>query len=345
MLAETNDSGIARQAGRDSDDAALARLHPLARALVGLTPSLNTPFRADGDVDLAAVARLVERTVAAGASGALVLAVAGEGPYLSETERGAVSETIAEMAAGRLPIVVSVTATDLESSLRLARGAVEVGLTSICWQPPAGADLEALLAQLGRFERAGVELVMVQDLAWGGPGLPLETIVVLHERAPVFGSIKIETAPAGPKYSAVLEALDGRLHVAGGWAASQLLDALERGVHSFMPTAMDDLYFSVISAFRSGDRDGAQDIFETMLPILAFANQHIDISIRFFKKLRRLQGLFDTELCRIETALDPVQERSAEALVRRAIDLDAAAARRNGEARQARRQAGTPWTR
>ena len=312
--------------GVRKEDAATARLHPLSRALVGLTPSLNTPFRADGGVDLAAVRRLVQRTIQAGASGALVLAVAGEGPYLDESERATASQAIAEAAAGRLPIVVSVTAADPNVSLRLARKAVEMELRSICWQAPADHDVEALLAQLDRFERAGVELVMVQDLAWNGPGLPLETIVALHERAPVFGSIKIETVPAGPKYSAVLEALGGRLHVAGGWAATQLLDALERGVHTFMSTGMDNLYRDVIESFRAGDRSGAQATFESMLPILAFANQHIDVSIRFFKKLRREQGVFDTEKCRIATELDPIQERFAGELVRRAIELDAAAA-------------------
>ena len=39
-----------------------------------------------------------------------------------------------------------------------------------------------------------------------------------------------------------------------------------------------------------------------MLPVLEFSNQHIEISIRFFKDLRKAEGVFDTNLCRIAPA-------------------------------------------
>ncbi|MEM9440273.1 MAG: dihydrodipicolinate synthase family protein, partial [Pseudomonadota bacterium] len=123
-------------------------------------------------------------------------------------------------------------------------------------------------------------------------------IIRLFDELPAFRSLKIETVPAGPKYSAVLKQTKGRLHVSGGWAVNQLIDALDRGVHAFMPTAMDKIYVAIYSAYHSGKREAARALFEKLLPALAFANQNVDVSIRFFKMLRYTEGLFSSDICR-----------------------------------------------
>jgi 4-hydroxy-tetrahydrodipicolinate synthase len=139
---------------------------------------------------------------------------------------------------------------------------------------------------------------MIQDLDWTGSGMSVETIVDLFEALPTFRSLKVETVDPGPKYSAVIEATGGELHVAGGWAIRTMPDALERGVHAFMPTTMDRIYVAIYDAFRQGDRDEAWGIFERLLPVLEFSNQHIDVSIRFFKMMRLAEGMFATDSCR-----------------------------------------------
>jgi len=116
----------------------------------------------------------------------------------------------------------------------------------------------------------------------------------------------------------------GLLHVSGGWAVTQMIEALERGVHAFMPTGMEPVYCAIHRAFAEGRLDAAREIFEAALPALVFANQHIDVSIRFFKHLRRQSGLFATERCRPPVApLDRFQQRSAERLAREAMLLEA----------------------
>lgn len=72
---------------------------------------------------------------------------------------------------------------------------------------------------------------------------------------------------------------------------------------------------------------GRVPVIEAALPILAFATQHIDVSIRFFKQLRRAEGLFATSRCRPPVdALDPIQQAQADALIARALALQARAA-------------------
>jgi 4-hydroxy-tetrahydrodipicolinate synthase len=103
----------------------------------------------------------------------------------------------------------------------------------------------------------------------------------------------------------------------------QMLEALERGVHAFMPTGMEAVYCAICRAFLEGRPDAARKMFEAALPVLAFANQHIDVSIRFLKHLRVVEGLFSTDRCRPPVApLDRFQQRSATRLAQYARALE-----------------------
>lgn len=302
----------------------VAPLAPLCRRLIGVVPSANTPFMPDGSVDEAGVARLAGRSVAAGVAGLLVLAVASENRSLTIDERGRIGAIFAREVAGRVPLIVAVSAPDLAASLALAKQAMAIGAPAICWQAPAGAAFAELDDALARLCDAGPELLMLQDLDFAGPGLPLADIERLAARHPAFRAIKVETQGAGPKYSALLAAFGGAMHVSGGWAVTQLIEALQRGVHAFMPTAMDHVYVRIHALFSAGRREEAQALFERLLPVLAFSNQALDVSIRTFKRLRWMDGSFATDLCRAPTAeLDPFQQATLERLAPRALALDA----------------------
>jgi 4-hydroxy-tetrahydrodipicolinate synthase len=179
---------------------------------------------------------------------------------------------------------------------------------------------------LAEVAEAGPDLLVLQDLDWHGPGLAVEEIVELFERLPRFRALKVEVAPAGPKYGAVLAATGGRLHVSGGWAVMQMPDALARGVHAFMGTELEAVYVAIVRLWRAGREEAARALFEAALPVLAFANQHIDVSIRFLKMLRRANGIFATDVCRPGVRpLDAVQRAEAERLLPRARALIARA--------------------
>jgi len=300
---------------------------PCPVAMRGIVPSLNTPFTADNHIDREGVARLAEATIAAGTVGMLILAVAGEQGRLSPAEKEEVGRIIVERTARRVPVIMSVTAPEVATSLALAAAARTIGADGICCQVPPGLSGEALEAAVMRIADAGPDLFMLQDLDWSGGGLTMETILRLLDRVPQFRCLKVETVPAGPKYSAVLAATGGRLHVSGGWAVSQMPEALARGVHAFMGTALDHVYCRIHFLWRAGQRDAARAWFERVLPVLAFTQAHIDISIRFLKHLHHRQGIFAADRCRVPPALDAYQQAEMATLVARALALDAEAAR------------------
>ncbi len=293
-------------------------------SLRGIIASLHTPFDGQGQVDEASVRRLVDHCVAAGCVGVMAPAVAGEVGSLDAGEQGRLLAIVGEAAVGRLGLVAGVSAPTVEDSVATARVARAVGAAMVVWQPPAGLSPEAIERGIARLADAGPGRVMLQDLDWQGGGLDVGVIAGIARRVPGLAAVKVETVPAGPKYSALRDAVGDRLHLSGGWAAMQMLDGLARGLDAFVPSGLLPVYVRVFDLFTGGRRDVARTLFERMLPIITFSNQHIEVSIRFWKRYRLRQGVFATDHCRSGVRpLDAVQSTEAELMVDRALALDA----------------------
>lgn len=292
--------------------------------LHGVVSVVLTPFDENDRIDLTSLERSIEDRIGAGVAGILVPAVAGEVSRLTDEERRLLIRSVTELAAGRVPVIAGTSAPEPAESVAIAELARELGCAGVLVQPPAamlrdGASLRELLDTVAS---TGVEMIMLQDLEWNGPGIPVGIIRELFEEVPAFRCIKIETVPAGPKYTDVLRATDGELNVSGGWASLQLIEALDRGVHAFMPSAHHWVYVEIVRCYRDGRRDGARALFEELLPMLAFTTQHIDVSIQFQKLLAVRQGVFATAAVRSPSVvLDSVHRALAGELVERAVDL------------------------
>jgi 4-hydroxy-tetrahydrodipicolinate synthase len=138
-----------------------------------------------------------------------------------------------------------------------------------------------------------------------------------------FRCLKVETVPAGAKYSRILKLTGGRLNVSGGWAVSQMIEGLTRGVHAFMPTGMHFTYCRIYNEFMAGNTQAAEKLFHEILPVLAFSNQHLDISVHFFKHLLCQQGIYATPLVRRPILeFDAIHQLSAEKLIKKVMALE-----------------------
>ena len=292
--------------------------------LRGIVASLHTPFTDDASIDTASVARLVEHCAGAGCCGVLAAAVAGEVGSLMPAERRRLLDVVAEHAHGRLAVVAGVSAPEVAVSRALARDAKAAGAAMVLWQPPVGLDEQALETALRALGDEGPGQVMLQDLDWHGPGLAPDLIARLADRVPALTAVKVETVPAGQKYSAVQAATGGRLHLSGGWAAMQMPDGLARGLDAFIPSGLLPVYVRIWALWQEGQRQAALALFERCLPVLAFSNQHIETSIKFWKQVRQRQGIFATARCRPPIRpLDAFQQEEANRLAARALEVEA----------------------
>ena len=241
----------------------------------GILPSLNTPFTNSDELDLDSLSRLVEHTITSGCGGMLGLAVAGEYNTLNFDEKIQFVNTVTRTNNGRIPFICSVTAADFNESIELTKIAKSFGAEGICVQLPPDLTLSKKLLFLEQLENLSPSILMIQDLDWSGDGMALEEIVKLFHSVEKFNWLKIETVHAGEKYTSVLQELEGRLKVCGGWAVTQLIDAMARSVNAFIPTGLEKVYVEIYHKYQSGNKEEARSLFEKVFPVLNFSNQNI----------------------------------------------------------------------
>ncbi len=271
----------------------MKQLYPL----FGIVTVLNTPFTKNDEVDLTALRKNAKEAINAGVAGFLVPAMASEVYKLSQKERLEMVAAVLEETDGKVPVIAGAGETDLVKSKRLIKEYIALGCKNILFQIPFHNELQ-FKNHLNELAETGPEMIMLQDWDASGYGLPDELIFDLFQTVEAFRCLKIETVPAGVKYSRILELTNGRLNVSGGWAVSQMIEGLKRGVNAFMPTGMHWIYCEIFRLWKEGNEDEAISLFHRILPVLAFSNQHLDISIHFFKQLLFKQGIYPTSIVR-----------------------------------------------
>jgi len=293
----------------------------LIAKLSGIVTVLNTPFSADNRIDTESLQRNIMNALDAGVVGFLVPAMASEVSKLSADERELLIKTTVGAVNGRAQVIGGASAASANERDTLARTALDIGCDGILANIPYEDD-EHYTQQVEALAALRPGFLMLQDWDFQSYGLPVPLIVRLFETIEAFQSLKIEVVPAGVKYSEVLAATNGQLHIAGGWAVMQMIEAFDRGVHTIMPTGMHNLYTRIYQRYVNGDREGAKALFSQLLPVLAFSNQHLDISIHFFKRLLHRQGLYSTASVRPPILpFDVAHERIADELIATVIDM------------------------
>lgn len=300
-------------------DRNMKNLYPL----FGIVTVLNTPFTGHNAIDLPGLRYNVRLALNAGVAGFLVPAMASEVGKLTRAERRQMVEVVLDEVAGRVPVIGGAGEPDKQQRHTILQDLQATGCDKVLLQIPYQNDAQ-YRADVLDAANYGFDMLMLQDWDFGGGGLPLPLIVQLFEEVDSFRCLKIETVPAGVKYSTVLAATDGRLNVSGGWAVTQMLEGLKRGVHAFMPTAMHQIYTAIYAAYQAGHIEQAQALFYDILPVLSFSNQHLDISIHFFKRLLWQQGVYATPQVRQPILpFDAVHQQEADALIDRVLAISA----------------------
>lgn len=290
--------------------------------LKGIVTVLNTPFSKENILDVNALTLNVSNAVKAGVVGFLVPAMASEVDKLSETERYSMVKTVRNQIKSPINLIGGASASNNESRIAYARQLLDLGCDGILVSIPYQNDLQ-YEKDVRSIAALNPPYLMLQDWAVGSYGIPSSLILKLFNEIDCFRAIKVEVVPAGMKYSELIAASENRLHVSGGWAVTQMIEGLDRGVHAFMPTGMHWIYTQIYDLYRSGNREGAKKLFNEILPILAFSNQHLDISIHFFKRLLWRQGIYPTPKVRDPVLpFDHIHQKIADELIDHIIRLE-----------------------
>lgn len=104
--------------------------------LNGIIVPMVTPFQENGEIDLNAVARLVEHLVGGGVHGIFILGTTGEAQSLSMDQRIELTRFVGEKLSGRVAFLVGVSDTSMEDSVNLAKVAHQAGADGVVATPP-----------------------------------------------------------------------------------------------------------------------------------------------------------------------------------------------------------------
>ena len=182
--------------------------------LTGVVPIVNTPLTEDDKLDVASLERLLEEGIADGVSGFIVPAVASEVAKLTPDERHVYVREVLRIVGGRVTVVAGASDPDARRARALAEDAVALGVDGVlCAVPvPLIEDHDGAVDYFREVARAGMPMLMIQDLHWGGYGMARKTLMQLWDELDSFRCLKLETVPSGAKTSELIEATDDPAH-------------------------------------------------------------------------------------------------------------------------------------
>lgn len=287
----------------------------------GIVTTVISPFIGeDKKLDLDSLANEIDLACQSGVAGFLVPCLASEQWLLSTQEKKDLVSTASKAAAGRAKLITSITAPTTEERVRLMHEFQECGIDGFNMQVPSATEEEFMDAIEG-VDNENPRFLFLQDVDFNGSGIDPVWMKKAFENYNSVVGAKIETKFTAPKCTKMLELTEGRMLVASGWGNDQLLELLDRGVHTVMPSGLFPLWTKMYELHTSGNREAAQKLFYDMLPIITFTRQSQELNRWFHKRYLVSFGAFKTELSREEVTLDDYHKRYADELIERAKGL------------------------
>ncbi len=279
-------------------------LDSTARGVYVIAP---TPFSPDGRVDEASIDRMVDAFGEAGASGIMVLGMMGEAPKLDAAEAVAVAARVVRRA-GRLPVVVGVSAPGFAAMRSLSTSVMEAGAAGVMIAPPptlrTDDQIVTYFGQAAEAVGTGVPFVL-QDypLALGVVMTPAVIRRIVADN-PSCAMLKHEDWPGLEKISAMRSfERDGSMRpisILTGNGGLFLDFEMERGADGAMTGyCFPDMLADVVRLSGQGRRDEAHDLFDAHLPLVRYEQQPgIGLAVRKYVLMRRGIIASDTQRSR-----------------------------------------------
>jgi 4-hydroxy-tetrahydrodipicolinate synthase len=240
-----------------------------------------TPFTDEGAVDWDSVDRMVDFYEEKGVTGMTILGQLGEAPKLTSQESRDIAQRVLQRVAGRMPIVVGVSAPGLAPMRELADSVMDLGAAGVMVAPPWTTKTDdqayAFYASVG--EALGKTPWVLQDY-------PLTTNVTIAPKVidriirdvPTCIMLKHEDWPGLGKITALRASSDKgetrRIPILCGNGGLFLPEEMGRGADGAMTGfCYPEMMVGVVENYGKGDVERAHDIFDAYLPLARYEQQ------------------------------------------------------------------------
>jgi 4-hydroxy-tetrahydrodipicolinate synthase len=302
-----------------------------------------TPFRDDGALDLESTDRMTDYYMRVGCDGMTILGVMGEAPKLSPEESVQFADRVLKRVAGRIPVIVGVSAPGMTVMKSLTDKVMQLGAAGVMVAPNAGLKtdeaIEGYYASVVKTLGVAVPLVLQDYPALTGVSMSIGCVNRLLKANDSIKVLKHEDIPGHRKLSKVRAAEASgerprRVSILVGNTALYLPQELRRGADGANTGfAYAEMLVEVCRRFFAGDVEGAEDHYDLYLPVLRHEQQPgIGLAIR--KEILRRRGVIASGHVRAPGAamdaddhkeLDSLMQRLERKLAERGISSKAAA--------------------
>lgn len=293
--------------------------------LTGILPVAPTPFHDDGRIDPEGMCRVLDCMIDQGVDAICILANYSEQFLLSDEERATLTRVSLEHVAGRVPVIVTISAFATAIVTARAREAESLGAAMLMTMPPYhGVGL--VPAEAGIFEHFkavsdAVSIpIMVQDAPLSGVTLPVPLLARMAREIENVSYFKMETPFAADKLAALIEA--GGEHIVGpfdGEEAVTLLADLDAGCTGTMTSALQpEKIRPIVTSYLAGDTDAALAQWKLCLPLINHENRQC--GLRAAKVVMKEGGVIGSD--HVRHPLKPMSARTRERLLSLSQELD-----------------------
>ncbi|KVE23353.1 dihydrodipicolinate synthase family protein [Burkholderia singularis] len=269
----------------------------------GVFPVVPTTFTETGALDLVSQKRAVDFMIDAGSDGLCILANFSEQFSLADDERDALTRTVLEHVAGRVPVIVTTSHYSSRVCAQRSRRAQTLGAAMVMVMPPYhGATFRVPDAQIHAFYAHVSDAIdipiMIQDAPAAGTALSAPLLARMACEIEHVAYFKIETPGAANKLRELIR-LGGEA-VEGPWDGEEgitLLADLNAGATGAMTGGgFPDGIRQIVDAHRDGRADDAFTLYQYWLPLINHENRQAGLLAA--KALMKEGGVIACELPR-----------------------------------------------
>lgn len=255
----------------------------------GVFPAVTTKLKPDYSLDTAAIAAGLERLIANGVSGVVMMGMVGENAQLSLEEKLTVLRTAKDTIKGRVPIVSGLGETSTEKAVAYAKEAANIGIDGLMVFP--GLTYKSDRRETIAFYKAVAQASPLDILLYNNPrgyGVDLTPDVVaelLNE--PTIVAIKEESYDT-TRVTDLVARFGDRLNVVCG-VDDLIVESVALGSKAWvsgMANAVPKASVDLLNLAVAGDFAQARKLYAVLIELY-----HLDTSVKLVQHIKLAENL------------------------------------------------------
>jgi 4-hydroxy-tetrahydrodipicolinate synthase len=281
----------------------------------GVFPAVTTKLKPDHSLDLDAIRAGLERLIAGGVSGVVMMGMVGENAQLAPEEKLTVLRTAVETVRGRVPVISGLGETSTARAAAYAKDAERAGVQGLMVFP--GLTYKSDVRETVAFYRGVAQASSLEVLLYNNPrgyGVDLTPDVVEQMLAePNIVAIKEESYDI-TRVTDLITRFGDRLEVVCG-VDDMVLESAVLGVRAWvsgMANAVPRASVELLKLANAGEYAKARELYRVLTPLY-----HLDTTVKLVQHIKLSEHLLTGSAETVKPPRLPLEGRERE----RTIDI------------------------